>query len=153
MTVIIRKIRTFFSLDISMLLILIEAFLFLGWARILLYFPFSKITSLLGYHMEETSFADVNRHAEIQELTEALNIMSRHTFWESKCLVRAIAGMAMLKRRKLESTLYLGTGKDASGKMIAHAWLRCGNSYITGAEVMSDFTVVSLFGSFFKGSY
>ena len=38
--------------------------------------------------------------------------MSRYTFWESQCLVKAIAGMKMLERRHIESTLYLGTAKD-----------------------------------------
>ena len=52
--------------------------------------------------------------------------MSKYTFWESQCLVKAIAGMKMLERRQIESTLYLGTAKDELGKLIAHAWLRSG---------------------------
>ena len=71
--------------------------------------------------------------------------MSRYTFWESQCLVKAIAAMKMLERRQIESTLYLGTAKDEKGKLIAHAWLRSGPFYITGAEVMEKFTVVSKF--------
>ena len=42
--------------------------------------------------------------------------MSRYTFWESQCLVKAIAAMKMLERRQIESTLYLGTAKDENGK-------------------------------------
>ena len=53
--------------------------------------------------------------------------------------------MKMLERRQIESTLYLGTAKDESGKLIAHAWLRSGPFYITGAEGMEKFTVVSKF--------
>ena len=52
--------------------------------------------------------------------------MSRYTFWESQCLVKAIAGMKMLEKRNIESTLYLGTAKDEKGELIAHAWLRSG---------------------------
>ena len=65
--------------------------------------------------------------------------MSKYTFWESQCLVKAIAAMKMLERRNIESTLYLGTARDESGKMIAHAWLRSGPFYITGAEGMEKF--------------
>ena len=72
--------------------------------------------------------------------------MSKYTFWESQCLVKAIAGMKMLERRGIDSTLYLGTARDESGKMIAHAWLRSGPFYISGAEGMEKFTVVSMFG-------
>ena len=71
--------------------------------------------------------------------------MSRHTFWESQCLVKAIAAMKMLERRQIESTLYLGTAKDENGNLIAHAWLRSGPFYITGVEAMEKFTVVSKF--------
>jgi hypothetical protein len=41
--------------------------------------------------------------------------------------------------------MYLGTAKDETGKLIAHAWLRSGPLFITGAEVMEQFTVVSKF--------
>ena len=72
-------------------------------------------------------------------------MMSRYTFWESQCLVKAIAAMKMLEKRQIESTLYLGTAKDETGNMIAHAWLRSGPFYITGVEEMKRFTVVSKF--------
>jgi hypothetical protein len=61
------------------------------------------------------------------------------------CLVKAIAAMKMLERRQIESTIYLGTAKDKTGKLIAHAWLRSGPFYITGAEVVDQFVVVSKF--------
>lgn len=53
--------------------------------------------------------------------------MSRYTFWESQCLVKAIAGMKNARKRHIESTLYLGTAKDNHGELIAHAWLRSGS--------------------------
>ena len=76
----------------------------------------------------------------------AVNRMSHHTLWESKCLVTAIACMKMLERRGIESTLYMGTNKDQSDKMVAHAWLRSGPLYLTGMDVMEGFTVVGIFG-------
>ena len=76
------------------------------------------------------------------QVSQAVNIMSCYTFWESQCLVKAIAAMKMLERRQIESTIYFGTAKDENGKMIAHAWLRSGPFYITGAEGMERFVVV-----------
>ena len=49
---------------------------------------------------------------DVRKYLEAIHIMSRYTFWESQCLVKAIAGMKMLEKRQIESTLYLGTAKD-----------------------------------------
>lgn len=124
----------------------VEAFLFLGWARFLMLFPFSKVAPTLGTYMQETvNLSSEANRAALSEVCDAIRIMSQHTFWQSKCLVKAIAAMKMLERRRIESTLYLGTARDHAGQMAAHAWLRSGSSFITGFEEMSRFTVVGKF--------
>lgn len=141
-----NKLKVIFTLDIRTMLLLAEALFFLGWARILVYLPFSKVAPSLGVPMQETSITEVEgNRIVLKHIASAIDIMSNHTFWESKCLVRAIAGMKMLKRRDIESTLYLGTSKDELTKMIAHAWLRSGRFYVTGKEGMERFTVVAKF--------
>ena len=66
---------------------------------------------------------------------------------ESECLVKAIAGMKMLEKRNIESTMYLGVAKDEKG-LSAHAWLRSGWLYVSGSEGMEKFTVVEKFAKF-----
>ncbi len=142
----LKKVKIFLSLDIQTKLILLEAFVFLGWARLLKSIPFSKIAPSFGEQMEETSFYVKESHKKgLGQVSRAIEIMSRNTIWESMCLVKAIAAMKMLERRGIESTLYLGTAKDKAGKMIAHAWLRSGPFFITGAEEKDDFVVVGKF--------
>ncbi|HWJ80328.1 MAG TPA: lasso peptide biosynthesis B2 protein [Niallia sp.] len=143
---VLKKIKVFLFLDMNIKLLLIEAFFLLGWARIVKGKPFSTIAPSLGEQMKETSFnLDDSNIVLLDDISNAINIMSKYTIWESMCLVKAIAAMKMLERRKIESTLYLGTGKDERGKLIAHAWLRSGPYYITGFEVMNRFTVVGTF--------
>lgn len=143
---ILKKIKLFFLFDKKTKLLFVEALFFLGWARVLKFFRFSKISHALGEQMRETSYQiDNTKLIVLRSVSQAVNIMSRYTFWESMCLVKAIAAMKMLERRHIESTLYLGTGKDENGKLIAHAWLRSGSFYITGAEEMQRFVVVSKF--------
>ena len=141
-----KKFNTFFTLDKKTKSMFIEAFFYLGWARILKAIPFSKVAPSLGDLMNETplNYCELNG-VIVRNISEAIHIMSRYTFWESQCLVKAIAAMKMLERRQIESTLYLGTAKDEKGNLIAHAWLRSGPFYVTGAEVMERFTVVSKF--------
>ena len=143
---IIKKAQTFLRLDFKTKLLFIEAFLHLGRARYLKSLSFSKVAPTLGEQMEESSY-DLNaaNKETLANVSRAINIMSRYTIWESQCLVKAIAGMKMLEKRKIDSTLYLGTAKDENGGLIAHAWLRSGPFYITGFEVMDRFTVVSKF--------
>lgn len=96
--------------------------------------------------MEETPLTLESSHKKIlSEISQAINITSKYTFWESQCLVKAIAAMKMLERRNIESTLYLGTAKDENGKLLAHAWVRSGPFYVTGYEIMDKFIVVGKF--------
>jgi hypothetical protein len=140
------KFQTFILLNQNTKFLFIEAFLFLGWARILKMIPFPKVAPSLGEHMIETAHTNIDTNNEkIKNISHAIHIMSKYTFWESQCLVKAIAGMRMLERRRIESTLYLGIARDKGGKMIAHAWLRSGSCYISGSEGMEKFTVVGMF--------
>ncbi|MFC5652875.1 lasso peptide biosynthesis B2 protein [Paenibacillus solisilvae] len=139
--------KMFLSMSPYMKRLVVEAFIYLGWARILKALPFSKIASSLGKRMEETPFQrDRVNEAELLQIAKAIHIVSRNTWWESKCLVMAIAGMKMLERRRINSTLYLGTARNSRGQMIAHAWLRSGPLYLTGADEMDKYTVVGIFG-------
>lgn len=142
----LKKVIKFFSIDYETRLLFIEAYLYLGLARVLIGVPFCKVVSSLGSQMQETSFTlnEKNKTA-IMDVQNAIQVVSRHTLWESKCLAKAIAAGKMLQRRNIESTLYLGTAKDENAELIAHAWLRSGPFYITGSEVMNRFSVVGKF--------
>jgi hypothetical protein len=148
------KMKIFLLLDLPTKLLYIEAFILLGWARILKNISFSKVAPRLGQKMCETTFEKNDSNTKIiKHIAGAIDIMSRYTLWESKCLVRAIAAMKMLEKRNIESTLYLGTAKDEHGKMIAHAWLRSGPYYLTGFEGMGKFTVVGKFAKKIDSTY
>lgn len=143
---VVKKMMSFFTLDTKRKLLIIEAGFYLALARILKTLPFSRVSPLLGKYMEETSkdYKQTDRPI-LWNISDAIDLVSKHTMWESKCLVRAIAAMKMLERRKIESTLYLGTGKDENGSLIAHAWLRSGPFYITGGEEKNRFVIVGKF--------
>ncbi|WP_281285917.1 lasso peptide biosynthesis B2 protein [Paenibacillus sinopodophylli] len=142
----LKKLKLIAVLDKRTFLLFGESYLYLAWARLLMLRPFSKIAPLLGAKTEETTLhAGKEDLRELKRISQAVSIVSRYTFWDSKCLVKAIAGSKMLERRKLDSTLYLGTAKDEEGKLIAHAWLRSGPLFITGADVMEQFIIVQKF--------
>ncbi len=150
---ILKKVRTFLRLTMKTKLLLIEAYFHLGRGRYLKSIPFSKVAPSLGEEMKETSLSSLTSNKEeVARISKAIHLMSRYTFWESQCLVKAIAGMKMLEKRNIESTLYLGTAKDEKGELIAHAWLRSGTYYVSGAEVMERFTVVAKFAKEVNGS-
>lgn len=143
-----KKIVLFLELSSVDKILIIEALLFLGISRIFLFmFEFKKIAPHLGEHMQKS--LDENREsdrAKAIKVSWAISLMSRHTFWESKCMVQAMTAKMMLKRRRIKSTLYLGVAKNDTRGFIAHAWVSCGDFIVTGAKGMNQFTIVSMFG-------
>lgn len=77
---------------------------------------------------------DLEAYRYARRVSYAVNQVCNKTKWESKCLVRALTAQKLLKRKNLSSTLYLGCGVDEKGEMIAHAWIRCGQVYVTGGN-------------------
>ena len=54
----------------------------------------------------------------------------------------------MLRRLGIANTLYLGVGKEEGKGLVAHAWLRCGGTILTGASGCERFTVVGKFADY-----
>ncbi|WP_230500800.1 lasso peptide biosynthesis B2 protein [Sutcliffiella rhizosphaerae] len=148
-----NKLLLFIKTDWKSKKLLLESYFYLAWARWLKRVPFSNVAPSLGERMKETSFDSAMTDRKVlATVSQSIHIMSKYTFWESQCLVKAIAAMKMLEKRKVESTLYLGTAKDDNGKLIAHAWLRSGPYFVTGSEGMERFTVVGKFAKTIGGN-
>ena len=80
----------------------------------------------------------------IYKVSQAIVRGQKSVPWQNRCLVNAITAKLMLRKKGLESTLYLGVNKE-NQKMKAHAWLRCGTFYVTGQRGMEKFVVVNTF--------
>jgi hypothetical protein len=142
----LRRIRHLLVYDKAALALIPEALWRLMLVRIQLLFPFAKVAPQLGVQSRETSTVSQDTDIpRIQQVTKAIRVISRYTPWKSTCMVRAVAGLKMLEKRGIESTLYMGVARDKQGQMIAHAWLRSGAQYVSGDDVMQNFVVVKKF--------
>jgi hypothetical protein len=126
---------------------LVEAACWLVCARLaVLLVPFRFLAPMLGVARGDPPTAEAPSNREVaRRVSWAVTTVGRHTPWRSTCLVQAIAAMAMLRRRRLPSVLYLGVGKQDEKNMRAHAWLTSAGITLTGAPVDSGLTVVSVF--------
>lgn len=126
----------------------LEAYGLLGVCRLLiLALPFKFLAArLMGWFMAETLTRMPDRaQARAADVGWAVRRMADHTPWQSTCLAQALAAQNMLRRRGLGSTVYLGVARhrEATQGLEAHAWLRCGDAIVTGAEEMDDFQSVA----------
>ncbi|KJS17965.1 MAG: hypothetical protein VR69_02785 [Peptococcaceae bacterium BRH_c4b] len=143
----IRRVLKFFGLSWREQWLFIEAFSLTGVVRLaILLLPFRWLAPLLGKHMRESPVKeDVAKLEAARWFGRVVETVSRYTPWESKCLVQAIAGKIILRRRGITNTLYLGVGRDEGSGLIAHAWLRCGGTIITGGHGQKRFIIVGKF--------
>lgn len=128
--------------------LLLEAFFWLAVARLaMLSVSFGRIAPLLGRHMGESpAEEEADTREVVRRISWALWRAGDHSPWECKCLTRALAGKAMLRIRRIHSTLYLGVAdEEDAGGLHAHAWLRSGDVILSGAQDKDSFTVVSTF--------
>lgn len=125
----------------------LEAFCLTGVVRLtVLLLPFRWLAPVLGKHMRESSMQeDMVKLEAARRVGRVVETVGRYTPWESKCLVQAIVGKIMLRQRGIANTLYLGVGRDAEKGFVAHAWLRCGETIITGGQSRDRFTMVGKF--------
>lgn len=73
--------------------------------------------------------------------------ISKHTAWESKCMVQALTCKWLLNRYNIDSTLYYGIQKSSEvvTGLKAHAWLRVGDTIATGAQGHKKFKIVNFY--------
>jgi hypothetical protein len=134
-------------------LLLLYIFMLLAIVRVLLLLvPFRYITVWLGKYMKESPYIDENDNTFINQVERDIQLVSKYTPWESKCLVQAITGKILLRHKRLQNTMYLGVAKDSENQMIAHAWLRSGNKLVTGGCNSGMFTVVAKFADLGRNS-
>lgn len=117
------------------------------------FLPNQRLYRYLGLKGEATAFAEIAPEKRIHAfwVGEKVERVARRTPWESKCLVRSMVAQRLLRGYGLASTLYLGVRRDQQGAMIAHAWVRCGNAYITGGNG-EGYAVVAHFAMYPAGS-
>lgn len=101
----------------------------------MLFVPARKLEKRYGIRGEESSMELSDRQQrDVCRISRYVNNIADRTPWQSKCLVRARVAQYLIKRKGIESTLYLGVSKDEEGNMVAHAWVRSGNIYVTGGN-------------------
>lgn len=109
--------------------------------------PFRRVAPLMGQTSQESpETLGASALDQARDIGWALTRLPQALGIEDICLVQALAGKFMLKRRGIPSTIYLGLAKEEDGGLKAHAWLRAGERILTGGQGRGRFTVVAVFG-------
>ena len=136
------RLHRFLQMPNRQRLLLLEAALFLGLARLaLLTLPFGRIAPWL----QRSPDSDRRDTTAVRAVGQAVTIAARNVPWNAVCLPQAMAAKAMLARRGQGSTLHLGAARAGSG-LTAHAWLVAGGEVVVGEAGIDDVAPLARFG-------
>lgn len=128
-------------------LLLGEALASLAIARIaMVCIPFRWIAAWLGTPGAQSSTTLTDEESCVaRQIGWAVSTLGPRVPWDGRCLAQALAATFMLRRRAMNGTVSFGVSHDESGKLIAHAWLRCGSVLVTGGPGHDRFKTLTTF--------
>ena len=145
------RVHKFAALDWQRKKLLVQAWLLLGYLKLLLRRkPFKKLVAGLEMHREPGVQSPLD--PESQEMARAVGwavrVAANQTPWVSTCLVQVLTAQKMLENRGVAGVFYVGASsvrEKTPPKFQAHAWLTCNGEVITGEQGHQNYTVVSAF--------
>ena len=109
-------------------------------------FPMRWYANKLGFKGNDSSYSiNENDLLIAKRVEKAVRRVQKYFPWKVKCFSAALTAKTLLKKNNIQSTIYLGVKRSSNDKMMAHAWLRCGNIIVTGKEEMNNFTTLVFF--------
>lgn len=138
------------ALDGRHLLLLTQAAAALGIARLAVgCLPIRRATRLFGLRVAAPPFAaHTMTPPPGQDVAWAIATAAGRLPWHSTCLMQALAGAALLRRRRLPALVFFGVprGSVTMGAFTsAHAWLDCDGHILTGAAEQPNFRQIVVF--------
>lgn len=147
-----RRARTLLTIGLPRQRLVAEAALSLLSARIaLLVVPFPRLAARWGTLLPvgdpqlapaaPTDEAAATARAIGWAVTATASVMP----FKAVCMQQAVAARAMLARRGVASVLHYGAGRDATGALVAHAWLDAAGVKVTGYPVAAGIAEIGAF--------
>ena len=139
----IRKLRRFWVLRLADKWLFLRAVFWLAVARIwLAKVPVSKLAERLS--------ADVGTEEADPELLRrvgyAVGAAGANVPWRADCFPQSIAARKLLQKYGYRSTIHLGVEKTEKYELLAHAWLTCGDTIVTGAAEADRYAEIHRLG-------
>jgi hypothetical protein len=135
------KLRRFLELDKPDRWLMIHAVGWLAIARLRLALtPFARLAEALANQSADSQ--GESDPALPERIGFAVRAAANNVPWRSDCFPQAIAARKMLGRYGYESIIHLGIDKVDETNIAGHAWLTCGDTVVTGGDVMDRYSEV-----------
>jgi hypothetical protein len=138
-----QKLSRFGKLSLADKWLFLRAVLWLAVARIWLAFvPFPELARRLS-SKSGTAVADPEF---VGRVGVAVSAAGASVPWRSDCFPQSIAAYKLLQRKGCASTIHLGVDKAGKDQLLAHAWLTCGKTIVTGGAERDRYVEIHRLG-------
>lgn len=141
------KLEKFHSLSRVDKYLFNEAYVRLGIMRAAIQtVPFKRLVRSLTQQQEFQSIKINDADLRMaQAIGNAVRTAANNTPWQSACLTQVLAAQRMMEKRGIGGVICIGATMDGRiiDKIRAHAWLKCGDEFITGEEGHEDYPVLT----------
>ena len=83
----------------------------------------------------------------VQRIGYAVRTAAANVPWRSDCFPQAIAANRLLQQHGCASTIHLGVDKNGNNELLAHAWLTCGETTVTGGAEADRYAEIHRLGA------
>jgi len=122
--------------------VLAAALLLLGARLVLTLLPFGIVRTLVSWLGRAGGAGRHRNEAPVEQLARAVRLAADGLPVSTSCLVRALAGEVLLRRRGYPAHLCIGVAHPAGSAWHAHAWLESDGRVVLGAEGAGRFTAL-----------
>lgn len=141
-------ITRFFRLEGEQRRLLLQAFSELHRARrALSQKPFRELIDGLEAHKGEFygSAGGQDVQGQARAVAWAVRVASAYAPWKSSCLAQVLAAQKLMQARGIGGAMYIGAARGEENDFSAHAWLKHGETFITGESGHDQYKVLTTF--------
>ncbi|MEG3162554.1 lasso peptide biosynthesis B2 protein [Sphingomonas sp. LB2R24] len=122
--------------------LLAEALAMLALASLLIaILSFRRIAALSASQASAAPATELQARA----IAWAVAAWGRHVPWRAVCFQQGLAAQLMLRRRGLAAALHYGAVHDENGHLVAHVWVRSGDTDVIGCEGAERYGLLAVF--------
>lgn len=103
--------------------------------------PFKKLIHLFTNAEQDLEMPEVDEHI-VKMIRHSITRFRKLLFWPSVCFEQSLTVLLLARLFRMPGCIYFGINKSDHDKMIAHAWTRIGQYWVTGDALKDSFTVV-----------
>jgi hypothetical protein len=127
--------------------LLLEAFLYLVWARLMLRaLPFRRLTPFFNRSPFKQSLLTGPERERLRiDVRWAINRAAEQLPGETACFPCGMAAQAICRRRGVNATLYYGAATLPAKGLAAHVWVLDGGEGVVGHQIANDYQIIAQF--------